>query len=68
MRVRQEEPAKYLTVVGQVVPKEIELTRPLDGMSDGELTAAIQALTDALRAQAPQPQADDESEHKPTVN
>lgn len=52
-RVYEEDPAKYLAAVAGVVPKEIELIRPLDGMSDEELLGAIHALTDALRSQAP---------------
>lgn len=56
---------KYLQIVAALVPKEIEIVRPLDGMNDGELTAAIQALTEALRAQAPPTE---DQPDQPTVN
>lgn len=64
-KLRETDVGKYISAVGAVVPKEIEITRPLDGMSDGELTAAIQALTDAVRGQVT-PSEDDQLQ--PTVN
>jgi hypothetical protein len=39
--------------VASVIPKEIEITRPLDSLNDEQLLAAIQALTDAMRQAAP---------------
>lgn len=53
VRLRETDVGKYIQAVGSVVPKEIEINRPLDGLSDEELVAAIQALTGAIRAQAP---------------
>lgn len=53
--LRQKDVGKYVMAVASVVPKEIEISRPLDNMSDDQLTAAIQALTDAIRTQAPPP-------------
>lgn len=47
------DPAKYLAAVSGVIPKEIEITRPLDGMDDGQLAQAIELLADVLRSQAP---------------
>lgn len=52
--VYEQDPAKYLAAVSAVVPKEIEITRPLDGLDDSQLAAAIELLADVLRAQAPQ--------------
>jgi hypothetical protein len=51
--LREKDVGKYVLAVASVIPKEVEITRPLDGMSDEALTAAIQALTDAIRTQAP---------------
>lgn len=48
---------KYLQIVAALVPKEIEISRPLDGVSDEELAAIIEYI----RAQAP-------DEPQPTVN
>lgn len=64
-RVRVEDPGTYLRVYAGVIPKEIEISRPLDGMSDGELTAAIQALTELMRGQI---QAAEPEPEQPTVN
>lgn len=64
-RVWRADPAKYLTVAASIVPKEIEITRPLDGMDDGELAKAIELLAGVLRAQVP---AADERSESPPLN
>jgi hypothetical protein len=56
VKVREEDTANYLRVAASVIPKEIEITRPLDGMDDSELAKAIELLADVLRAQAPIPE------------
>jgi hypothetical protein len=53
--LRMTDVGKYISAVASVVPKEIEISRPLDGLSDDQLLAAIHALTDAIKAQAPPP-------------
>lgn len=52
--VRTKDPGRYIAAVASVIPKEIEITRPLDGMDDGQLAQAIELLADVLRNQAPQ--------------
>lgn len=52
-KLYDQDVAKYVQAVAAVVPKEIEISRPLDGLSDEELLGAIHALTDAIRGQAP---------------
>lgn len=47
--VRKDEPATYLKVVAAIVPKEVEIVRPLDGVTDDELAQII----DTIRAQIP---------------
>lgn len=41
---RIEDPAAYLRVICALMPKEIELTRPFDDLTDQELDAACEAL------------------------
>lgn len=53
-RVCKDDPSRYIAAVAGVIPKEIEITRPLDGMDDGQLAQAIELLADVLRNQAPQ--------------
>ena len=58
-RVRTEDPSTYLRVFASMVPKELEITRPLDGVSDEELAALIELVRERI------PPASDEP---PTVN
>ena len=51
--VRKEDPSTYIRVFASLAPKEIEISSPLDELSDGELAAIVQVLTEALRAQVP---------------
>jgi len=51
--VRKEDPSTYIRVFASLAPQEIEISRPLDELSDGELAAIVQVLTEALRAQVP---------------
>src|SRR5258707_2423047 len=57
--LRKEDVSSYVRVVASLQPKEIELKRPLDGMGDGELLQAIDALTTALRSQVPPPEVEE---------
>ncbi len=67
VRVRQEDPSAYLRIFATLAPKELEISNPLHGMSDGELAAAIQALTDHLRGQVQAPE-DEPENPQHTVN
>lgn len=42
--VRMNDPASYLRLVAQLVPKEIEVKRPLEGLSDDELAEIAEEL------------------------
>lgn len=42
--VRESDPASYLRVVASLAPKELEITRPEDGLSDEQLEAVIETL------------------------
>lgn len=53
--LRQADPATYIRVVASLQPKEIDLKQPLSALSDGKLEAAVLALTEALKTQAPPP-------------
>ena len=54
--VRTSEPATYLKVVAAIVPKEVEITRPLDGVSDDELAQIIETIRSKIPEEG-QPQA-----------
>jgi hypothetical protein len=58
--VRKNDPSSYLRVVASLQPKEIELKRPLEGVTDDKLAEAIDMLADVIRAQAPVPPEKDE--------
>ena len=55
IRVREEDPSTYVRVVASLQPKELEITRPLDNLTDDELSKIIDAVTDELRAKAEAP-------------
>lgn len=42
--VRTSDPAGYVRVVASLMPKGVEVTRPLDGVTDDELIAAVATL------------------------
>ena len=62
--VRETDPTGYLRVMAGLLPKEIELKRPLEGVTDDKLAEAIDMLADVIRAQVPQAPPDDEDEPK----
>jgi hypothetical protein len=62
--VRKEDPSTYLRVFASLAPKEIEISRPLDGMDDSELLQAIETLTEIMRANTPSA----EPEEAPKLN
>ncbi len=43
-KVRNNDPSNYLRIMAAVIPKELEVTHPLDGVPDGELVELIDAL------------------------
>jgi hypothetical protein len=65
IRMREEDPAAYVRLVAQLMPKEFEINRPLDGLTDDELYAAI----DRLRSQLAQERASESPpDGSPTID
>ena len=50
VKARELDPVKYVQVVAQLMPKEIDIKHAVDGMSDEELDAAIAELRSLARA------------------
>ena len=50
-RMREETPALYVRAVAGLMPKELEIKRPLEDLTDDELAAGIAALQRLLVAQ-----------------
>ena len=46
-------PAVYIKVIASLLPKEIEVKRPLEGLTDEELEACIALLRENLMAARP---------------
>ena len=42
-KCRENNPAKYLAIIASVIPKELEIIRPLDDLTDDQLAAAVAA-------------------------
>jgi hypothetical protein len=65
-KVRDEDPANYARVVASLLPKEIEIKRPLDELSDEDLAYLIATLKEIV----PAPAADDAEPAgtTPTIN
>lgn len=52
--MRTEKPSDYIRAIASLMPKELEITRPLDEVSDEDLNAAILAVRAVLLAQQPE--------------
>lgn len=50
-RVAREDPSTFIRVLAALQPKEMEIKRPLDDLSDEQLEAAYIAITAILNAQ-----------------
>lgn len=50
-RCRRKDPAQYLRVIGALMPKELEIKRPLDDITDEQLDAAAATIRAILAAQ-----------------
>jgi formiminotetrahydrofolate cyclodeaminase len=50
-KVAKEDPATFVRVCAAILPKEMELSRPLDEISDEQLNAAAVAIRAILAAQ-----------------
>lgn len=49
--MRVNSPAQYVKAIASLMPKELEITRPLDDISDDELNAALTAVRAVIAAQ-----------------
>ncbi len=47
-RVREEEPSTYIRTIASIMPRELEIKRPLAELSDDELSQAIEVIRLAL--------------------
>lgn len=52
-RCREEDPAAYMRAIVALMPKELEITRPLDELSDEQLDAALAAVAAICAARDP---------------
>lgn len=43
-KAREEKPAEYIKVLASILPKEIEIKRPLEDLTDDELINAIELI------------------------
>lgn len=51
-RCRRTKPDKYLAIIAQLMPKQIEQQQPLEGLSDDELLGAVAVLRERIAAGA----------------
>ncbi len=49
-QAREKDPLGYVRTVAQLLPKEVELVQPLEGLTDDELSAIAEQLRSALSA------------------
>lgn len=50
---REKDPLGYLKVIAGLLPKEIEITSPLDELTDEQLLGALNAIAAYIGAEAP---------------
>lgn len=50
-KTREDSPAQYVKIVASLMPKELEIKRPLEEMTDDDLIAGVAALQSYLDAQ-----------------
>ena len=55
-KVRADDPTAYLRIFASVLPKELEITRPLDDLSDADLADLIEQVRSQLPAGPPEPE------------
>lgn len=51
--MRTEKPSEYIRAIVSLMPKELEISRPLDDLTDEELNAAVIGARAILKAQYP---------------
>lgn len=64
---REQDPAAYVRAVAALLPKEVELKRPLEDMANDELISALNALTSYLAAQEARGGTDETAGGEPPV-
>lgn len=62
---RTEKPEQYIRVIASLMPKELEVKRPLEDLTDDELAAGVAALQRLLDSQGAGEGADDEAKPEP---
>ena len=50
VQCRMEKPDVYVKIIAALMPKELDIKRPLDDLTDDELNSAIAFLRDKLSA------------------
>lgn len=60
VKAREDDPLGYVKVCASLMPKEVELSRPLDDLTDEQLEAAIIAARSIISAQEPSDMGDGE--------
>lgn len=66
VQMREEKPSEYIRAIASLMPKELEITKPLDDVSDDELNAAITAVRAVIAAQAAGDRASEPAETQQT--
>lgn len=51
-RTRLEKPSDYIKIVASLMPKELEIKRPLEDLTDDDLIAGVAALQNYLNTQS----------------
>ena len=51
-RAREKDPIGYLRAIAALLPKDVTVEKPLDGLSDDELSAIIGAIRDLRGAKS----------------
>jgi len=59
VETRTTQPAQYMKIIASLMPKELEIKRPLEEMTDDDLIAGVAALQSYLNAGGASKGADD---------
>jgi hypothetical protein len=49
--IREKDPASYIRAIVSLMPKELEVKRPLEELSDEELASCVAALSAFVRSE-----------------
>lgn len=65
-KVRADDPSTYLRVIASILPKELEIKRPLADLTEDELANAIELIRATIAASPPLPGNGIEGAHRGT--